>query len=266
MACVSAPRSAPGSPAVPPAGPWVPPVLVACAHGTGSAAGRRELARLRLAVAAARTGLEVVAAHADVEVQRPGIARVLTRLAERQQASVVVPLLLSTGYHVEQDIGDAVAAPAARGLAIAAAPLGPDELLIDVLVDRLRACGARRDDAVVLAAAGSRRPRAQADVAWTARRLAERWGAAVEVGYLAGAPSLGEVVTQLRARRPGVTVTLAAYLLAPSAFGDRLASAGADRVAAPLVGHPALIELTLARYDQACREARYSLQPRGDVR
>ncbi|MFN8082237.1 MAG: CbiX/SirB N-terminal domain-containing protein [Kineosporiaceae bacterium] len=227
------------------------PVLVACAHGTGSAAGRRVLAELRLDVAAARPGLRVVAANADAEVQRPGVARVLERLAAQGTASVVVPLLLSTGYHVEEDIARAVAAPSAEGRAVAARPLGPDPVLVDVLVAHLGACGATTADAVVLAAAGSRRPGARADVEQVAAALTQRWGSPVPVGYVAGTPSLAAVVAQVRERRPDVGLAVATYLLAPSAFADRLGDVGADRVAATLAPHPTLTELILARYDEA---------------
>lgn len=234
------------------AAPPVPlPVLVACAHGTGSPTGRRVLAQLRLDVAAARPGLRVLAAHADVEVQRPGIARVLARLGAEGVPSIVVPLLLSSGYHVEEDIGRAVADAAARGLARVARAIGPDEVLLDILLDRLAECGTEPGDAVVLAAAGSRRPGARGDVEWTAQLLARRRGAPVDVGYVAGRPSLTAVVAEVRARRPGVPVALATYLLAPSVLVDRLASAGAQRIARPLAPHQLLTGLVLDRYDEA---------------
>jgi sirohydrochlorin ferrochelatase len=228
------------------------PVLVGCGHGTRSPAGRRALARLRLDVAAARPGLRVVAACADTAVQRPGVAAVVGRLTAAGTPCIVVPLLLSTGYHVEVDVGSVVAG--SGGLAVAARPLGPDDALAAVLDERLAACGAAPSAVVVLAAVGSRRAQARQDVQRTAAMLATRRGGPVEVGYLAGQPPLAEVVAAARAGHPGREVAIATYLLAPSELGPRLRHAGADHVAEPLAPHPALTGLTLRRYD----EARYS--------
>jgi len=228
------------------------PVLVACAHGTSSAAGRRAVARLRLDVAAARPGLRVLTANADVDVQRPGLARVLDRLAVDGTPSVVVPLLLSTGYHVEVDVARAAAATSSAGLAVTARAVGPDPVLVEILVERLTACGATGADAVVLAAAGSSRPGARAEVEQVAAWLGDRLDRGpVAVGYAAGSPPLADVVARVRTEHPRSPVAVATYLLAPSSFGARLAGAGADRVAEPLAPHPLLTHLVLARYDEA---------------
>ncbi len=229
------------------------PVLVACAHGTRGAAGRRALAELRLAVERRRPGLSVLAANADVEVQRPGLRRVLDGLGASGTASVVVPLLLSSGYHVEADVNAVVAA--AGGPCRAGRALGPDALLVDVLADRLSACGTAESDAVVLVAAGSSRPAARRDVEWAAEKLGARRGRPVPVGYLSGTPALDTVLERARAGTPRTAVTLACYLLAPSAFADRLQGRGAARVSAPLAPHPLLTDLVLRRYDEALAEA-----------
>ena len=237
--------------ATPPAGPVLAgggPVLVACAHGTRSAAGRRTMGLLRLDVARERPGLEVVAAHVDVH--KPALDDVVARLAGRRRAMVVVPLLLSTGYHVRVDVGNAAAA--APGLATAAAALGPDPTLLDVLEERLGECGAGPGDALVLAAAGSSDPRARADVEQVAAWLSVRRSVPVRPGYLSAArPTVAEAVAATRADAPGVPVSIATYLLAPGLFAERLDDARADRVAAPLAPHPALTRLVLRRYDAA---------------
>ena len=113
------------------------PVLVACAHGTRSPAGRRLMAELALAARELRPGLDTTAAFVDV--QPPTVADVVAGLAAEGRRAVVVPLLLSGGYHVHVDIADAV-----RGSAgvVAARPLGPDPRLVEVLTDRLLAAGA----------------------------------------------------------------------------------------------------------------------------
>ncbi|GAB3253530.1 sirohydrochlorin chelatase [Kineosporia babensis] len=223
------------------------PVLVACSHGTRSPAGRAVIEQFRAEIAAARPGLRIEAAHVDVE--EPFVGDVVNRLRDEGASLVVVPLLLSTGFHVKTDIGRAVAS--APGQARAAAPLGPDPLLIQALQDRLT--DAAPDDVIVLAAAGSSDPAASEAVQQTAAALsAARNGADVSVGYAAaGAPTVADAVAAARKAHPGRQVTVACYLLAPGQFVTRLNEAGADRVTAPLAPHPALVELALRRYDEA---------------
>jgi len=224
------------------------PALVACAHGTRAPAGRRTMALLRLDVARARPGMDVVAAHLDVH--KPALDDVVHRLATAGRPMVVVPLLLSSGYHVRVDIGRA--AEKAAGLAVPAAALGPEPVLLDILQQRLAECGARPDDAVVMAAAGSSDPRATADVERVASWLGEARRAPVTPAYLAAAsPAVPDAVAAARRAHPGRGVTIATYLLAPGLFSARLDAAGADRVAAPLAPHPALAGLVLRRFDEA---------------
>jgi sirohydrochlorin ferrochelatase len=237
-----------------------PLVLVGCSHGTRLPAGRRTMALLRLAIAKARPGIEVRAAHVDVH--KPALDDVVQRFAAQGRLVVVVPLLLSTGYHVRVDIARAVAAagPAAEaaGLptggprAVAAAALGPDPVLVRVLQQRLTEAGAGPDDPVVLAAAGSSDPRASADVDQIVAALAELRAAPVSVGFLASAePTVADAVALARHEHPGRQLAVATYLLAPGFFSGRLDAAGADRVAAPLAPHPDLADLALTRFDQA---------------
>ena len=82
--------------------------------------------------------------------------------------------------------------------------------------------------------------------------LAERVGAAVPVGYIAGGePRVASVVASARPS-PGARVALVTWLLAPGAFHRWLADAGAEVVADPEVhdvsigddvqGVPAILE------------------------
>jgi sirohydrochlorin ferrochelatase len=224
------------------------PVLIGCAHGTRLPAGRRAMALLRLEIAKARPGIEVRAAQVDVH--KPALNDVVRRFADQGRAIVVVPLLLSTGYHVRVDIARAV--EKSGGLAVAAAALGPDPVLIEVLLRRLAESGAGPDDPVVLAAAGSSDPQAGADVEQIVASLAERWAGPVSVGFLASAqPTVTEAVRAARRAHPGRPVAIASYLLAPGHFAGRLLAAGADHVAAPLAPDPELARLALLRFDQA---------------
>jgi sirohydrochlorin ferrochelatase len=238
------PGSADGDRPTPPAG--AAPALVAVAHGTRSPAGRRTMAQLRLAIAAQRPDLEIVPAYVDVH--KPALPDVVTRLRSAGRPMVVLPLLLSTGFHVRIDIADAVGT--APGLARAAGPLGPDDILVAVLNQRLAEAGAGPGDAVVLAAAGSSDPGAIAQVEETAALLSARRGVPVIAGYLACAqPAVADAVR--RARSTGRPVSIASYLLAPGHFSARLQAAATDHVAEPLGPHADIARLALRRYDEA---------------
>ena len=206
------------------------------------------MALLRLAIAKSRPEIEVRAAHVDVH--KPALNDVVQRFAAQGRSIVVVPLLLSTGFHVRVDIARAV--ESATGPAVAAAALGPDPVLVRVLQQRLAESGAGPDDPVVLAAAGSSDPRAGSDVEQMAAALAvARGGAPVTIGYLATAkPTVVDAVSQARRENPGQPIAIATYLLAPGHFSARLDAAGADHVAAPLAPHADLAALAMTRFDQ----------------
>jgi sirohydrochlorin ferrochelatase len=228
------------------------PVLVACAHGTRNPTGRRLIAELALAARALRPGLVTTAAFVDV--QPPTVVDVVAALAADQRPAVVVPLLLSGGYHVHVDIAGAVAG--AEGT-VAARPLGPDPRLVEVLHDRLVQAGADPLDprtAVVLAAAGSSDVRAVADVEDTAALLQRSWAGPVTTGYGSAAqPPVPDAVRA--ARQTGAEqVVVAAYLLAPGHFHDKLTGAGADAVTAPLLPDERIAAVLLDRYDAALEQ------------
>jgi len=209
------------------------PRLLAVAHGTAAADGSATTARLVDAIRAARRAVTVDLCFLDVVAPRLSDA-----LDERP--TVVVPLLLSTGYHVQTDIPAAVTGrPAAR----VARHLGPDELLVDVLLDRLPAGSG---GSVALVGAGSTRSEAAAELAEMGRLLGSRLASRVQV------LTLGEDVRAgLEKLAPPVRV--ATYLLAEGQFviSLRAAAEGIGPVAGPLGVHPALVQLAWQRYDEA---------------
>lgn len=147
---------------------------------------------------------------------------------------VVVPLLLSGGYHLRVDI------PAQTSGAVITAAVGPDPLLATALADRLHEAGYDGRGAIVLAGAGSSDEGALDDVRTMARHLGDRLGVEVTTAFVsAGSPRLSEL-------RPGA---VASYLLAPGTFYEAVAAAGADVVSAPIGAHPAVAEVVLTRYD-----------------
>ena len=226
-----------------------PPVLVACGHGTRDPGGRAVVSALVAEVAARLPGVEVREAYVDVH--GPAVGEVVAALPGRADgtlAGVVVPLLLAAGYHVRVDLAAAVHD---RPDVVVAPALGPDDRLVDVLVDRLAAAGVPDGARVVLAPAGSSDERARADSRETARRLAERRGAPASVGYAAGPrPPVACAVTS--ARVDGAPrVAVASYLLAPGHFQRRLEESGADVVTAALLPDPRVVEIVVDRYRAA---------------
>lgn len=220
------------------------PILVACSHGTDNLDGQAEITLLRSQIAALRPGLGVREAYVDV--QQPALPDVVAGLPAGSSA-VIVPLLLSVGYHVQVDIAKAVAA---RELTVAAAPLGPDPRLAQLLKDRLGELGP--DWGVVLAAAGSSRAEAAAAVEVMVAQLAQLVPNSVLAGYGAGAePRVPAAVDIMRRKKANVTIS--SYLLAPGFFHDRLAQAGADTVTPALLPSRVIAQIALDRYDAALR-------------
>ncbi|TCO46823.1 sirohydrochlorin ferrochelatase [Kribbella antiqua] len=218
--------------------------LIAAAHGTADPRGIREVHELVRLMARQRPDIPVSLGFVDVDV--PALPSLVGRVVADSNQAVVVPLLLSSGYHVYVDIADEV--DRFPGRVEAAPALGPDPVLADVMADRLGDLS--RVDRVVMAAAGSSDRRALDDCAETAALLAARIDRPVEVGYVSGA---GEHVASVLARTPG-RVAVATYLLAPGFFADRVRRLAAGRhVSAPLGADPRIAALALRRYQSAVR-------------
>lgn len=218
-------------------------VMIACAHGTNNEEGQRRINALRAEIATLRPGLSVVEAYVDV--QEPALPDVVAGLAPGVWA-VVVPLLLTVGFHVQVDIAEAVAS---RPDTLGAAPLGPDPRLAKLLDERLG--DLPEGWGIVLAAAGSSRPEAAENIEVLAADLAVRRPERVLAAYGASArPSVPEAIAALRAGG-AAGVAVASYLLAPGYFHDQLSLAGADMVAPPLLPSSLLAELALEHFDAA---------------
>jgi len=215
------------------------PVLVCCSHGTASAAGRAAVSAI---VAAAADALGVPTRETYVDVQEPQVDEVIASIPG---AAVIVPLLLSPGFHTAVDIGRAARS---RPGVVATDTLGPHPLLAELLAERVHEAGLRAGDHVVLAAAGSSRPAAARSVEAVRDDLAARIGAPLTVGYAYGAaPTVADAVAAARAagaRR----VIAASYVLAPGHFADLVAGAGADLTTPPLGADPRVVRIVAERY------------------
>lgn len=205
--------------------------LIAASHGTSDPAGRLAVARLVDAVRSANPAITVL--DSFVDVQQPDVPTVLDSL-EDERPAVVVPLLLSAGYHVHVDLAEA-AEEADRPVAVTGA-LGPDPRLAAVLARRLAEAGLAEGDRVVLAAAGSSDARAVADCHTTGRLLETVLGREVTVSFISAArPRVKDAVVAEREGHPGSRVFVATYLLAPGYFADLASAAGGDVTSAPLL-------------------------------
>jgi sirohydrochlorin ferrochelatase len=226
------------------------PVLLAVAHGSRDPRAQATARSLASRVSRLAPGIDVRTAF--VQNAQPSLPAALAwATRDGQPDMAIVPLLLAAGYHLSQDIG----AAAAQADVPVAGPLGPDPRLIPALADRLATAGAPDRAPVVLAAAGSADPRALAATQRQAALLAAHRQAPVLAAFAAaGRPTVAEAVATL-AGPAGAPVAVAAYLLAPGLFHDRLAGSGAAWVSAPLGDHPAVAALVLDRYFVAAKEA-----------
>jgi sirohydrochlorin ferrochelatase len=222
-------------------------VLIASAHGTRFEEGRVVIrALLDVLRETAPEGVEVHEAYVDVH--GPYVTDVVAAARERTDDIVIVPLLLSTGYHTEVDLVEA-----AGGLPIARA-LGPHPVLAEILADRVRATGAGVTDTVVLAAAGSTRPGAVVDVERMAELMADAGvaGPIVTAYAAASEPRIPDAVGA--ARSAGERTVAASYVLAPGHFSRVIEKAEADLTSEPIGADPRLADIVWERWREA-REA-----------
>jgi sirohydrochlorin ferrochelatase len=218
--------------------------LVAVAHGSADPRAAAAIAELIPLVAqrGAERGLNVP----DLRVAylghaAPSVPQVLRTFGPGARVTVL-PLLLTAAYHSKTDIPRVLAR---AGLPVTyGEPLGPHPLLLRALERRLPevAWRNRSEVGVVLAAAGSSDPAANATIA----RLAAQWQAnggwfAVRPAYASAVrPAPAQAVAELLAagaRR----VVVASYLLAPGLFADRIRDASLAAGAAAV--SPALLPL-----------------------
>ncbi len=207
--------------------------LVLLAHGSPDA--RHAQTIQSVADAVAERGLDCVAAFLDHNAPHIGdLARA---------GDVVVPMLLTDGFHRVNDIPALAAVVSACEFT---EPLGADQALIPALEARLIEAGAGAKDAVVLAWAGSTREAARRDI----DALAKHWQKASGRAIITAAPhDVESRVVAMRGSRGAVVVST--FLLADGVLADRIAAAGvrggAAQVGAALGDRPEVSEVVLAR-------------------
>jgi sirohydrochlorin ferrochelatase len=243
------------------------------AHGSRDPRAAATVSELLEVVRERARELDVRAAFLDHCA--PSLPQALGSLDGRP--AVVVPLLLTAAYHSKTDIparlAEAAAARPGPAVTSCAEPLGPHRLLTAALERRLGEAGvavgdpaARAATSVVLAAAGSSDPTANATIAALAARWhRERgWHAVLPAYASAAGPQPAEAVAALRSAGDG-PVVVATYLLAPGYFADKVRDAalgaGAAAVSGTLGAAPEVADTVLERYRAAVGAARPERAP-----
>ena len=253
-----------------------PEVLVAVAHGSKDP---RAAACVDELMSLVRSRLDATTLGAMTELRTaylghaaPSLPQVLGSIG-RDRRVTVLPLLLTAAYHSKTDL-PRLLARSSRSF-VYGDTLGPHPLLLRALSRRMADTGVRDRSrtGVVLAAAGSSDPEANATISG----LAAQWQAAsgwhsVLPAY-ACPPATGTTATGTTATGTTVTgttvaeavgalsrggarqVVVATYLLAPGFFTDRIRrealAAGAVAVSAALGAAPEVADVILDRYATA---------------
>ena len=209
--------------------------LIAVAHGTEDQAGIEVLETLAAAVRAELAGVPVALCYVDVA--SPTLAQTLAAVAG---PAVLVPLLLSTGYHVKVDIPGLVAG---RAEVVVTDPVGPDERVSAAAVRRLQealsVAGGEPGELIVVSA-GSSDPEARAQLTIVAGHIERLTGLPVRIAQLTEADPFMDVPA---------SVGVVNYLLAPGYFAGKLVALAAPRVTGqPIGADPLLVEVIVERY------------------
>lgn len=248
-----------------------PEVLVAVAHGSKDP---RAAACVDELMSLVRSRLDATTLGAMTELRTaylghaaPSLPQVLGSIG-RDRRVTVLPLLLTAAYHSKTDLPRLLARSSRS--CVYGDTLGPHPLLLRALSRRMADTGVRDRSrtGVVLAAAGSSDPEANATISG----LAAQWQAAsgwhsVLPAY-ACPPATGTTATGTTVTGATVTeavgalsrggarqVVVATYLLAPGFFTDRIRrealAAGAVAVSAALGAAPEVADVILDRYATA---------------
>ena len=237
------------------------PVLVAVAHGSQDPRASATIGELMALVAERARRRDLGAPDlrtAYLSHAPPSLPQVMSTIEAGRRVRVL-PLLLPAAYHAKADIPrllTRVASDFPRLQVSYGDTLGPHPRLLRALERRLAEVdpdGARARTGVVLAAAGSSDPEANATIGRLAAQWQDRAGwLAVRPAYASAAdPSPPAAVTGLL--QAGVSrVVVATYLLAPGLFADRIRAsslaAGATAVSPALGACAEVADVLLDRF------------------
>ncbi len=232
------------------------PVLVLVAHGSRDPRFGATARRVRDAVAVRLPGVEVVLSYLDLD--EPLVGEVLATGSESGDDPVVVPLLLSAGYHHKVDLPAIIAEH--RPFAQQTDVIGTRSFTA-ALADRLLEAGLHERDGVILSAVGSSDESADRHVRRRAIELSTYLHRPVEVVFAtklgSGNRAVATAVRRLRAVG-AERIALSPYFLSAGLLIERVESALdalADEtlVAGPLGAHPDVVEGICGLYRTAAQ-------------
>lgn len=199
----------------------------------------------------ARPGVTVQEAYLGGD---PGVYAATESLVGFGFRVVVIPLLLSGGHAVEQEI---FRSAQTFDRATFTPPLGPHETLTSLLWRRIQQTGAAASDPVVVAN-GLTRPGMAQDLQAVADQLSRHWAGPVSVGLADDDGGVAAAVE--RARAAGRRVILAGYLLGYGYGRGVLAGAGADAVTEPFGSAPLVVARVVDLFDRELARQREALR------
>lgn len=236
--------------------------LLIAGHGSSDEAGAQQFRAFTERVA---KRLDVPVAGGFIELSPPPLSDAVASLVgQGQQRIAAVPLMLVAAGHAKGDIPAALARERLRhpGLTVAyGRPLGPHPTVLALLRERLSEVDADAETTVLLVGRGSTDPDANAEVAKTARLLAETTPVAgVEYAFVSLAPPSVAAGLDRCAALGAKRIVVLPYFLFTGVLPDRVkaqAMAWADsstvdvRCAEVLGDTDALAGLVLERYEEA---------------
>jgi sirohydrochlorin cobaltochelatase len=236
--------------------------LLIAGHGSSDEAGAEQFRALTERVG---KRLDVPVAGGFIELSPPPLGEAVATLVERGHHRIAaVPLMLVAAGHAKGDIPAALARERMRhpGLTVAyGRPLGPHPTVLDLLRERLSEVDTTPDTTVLLVGRGSTDPDANAEVARTARLLAETTAVTgVEYAFVSlAAPGVAAGLDRCAALGASHVVVLP-YFLFTGVLPDRVraqalawgARSTVDVRCADVLGDTdALADLVVERYSEA---------------
>ncbi|MEH7107727.1 sirohydrochlorin chelatase [Bacillus sp. JJ1764] len=119
-----------------------------------------------------------------LEHEEPSVNQAVNRCIQQGADQItVVPVFLAPGIHVNQDIPDILRSISGVEFHLAR-PLGVDEIMVEILADRLKETQFDKEAAVLLVGHGSRNAQAAIETECLAQRLKAKISHPVQIGYM----------------------------------------------------------------------------------